>query len=341
MKKFGLSLISLTLLLNIFAQKADTELPVFTEVANRLNAFYPAAFNALLANPSNKKAINKAIDSLQYTIAQCEKGMKEQLDPAFKQQYYLVANKHAIYLKYTTLSYLGQLASQPFFKDKKKIFDWLYSKYSTEKEDLEYSSGPYGFAWTSESQTAIGNYNYQMLRLAYAMNNMRNQVAFAQELYAVRDSHSKLQRHLIAIITMDGYLKNNMLADIKKEWYKIEMRPKELTDSAKEVVMQAMDAMLLNNKKLTDIDKTGELTAKFALLMFNYKRYDKAYEMFTEAANAGYNTNSNRIDALNCAVRVPKPDNVVLKKLADNLVMPIRECLLAMPAGWQWPILTT
>ena len=320
MKKVFLSTMILTLAVNVFAQKPDTELPVFTEVVNRLNAFAQTGFRAIMADSLNTKAINKAVDSLQYTVAQCEQGMTKQLDPDFKQKFYLVSNKHAIFLKYTTLSYLGQLASQGFFKKKQKIFDYLYSKYPTEKDDLEYTYGPYGNAWTKEAQSAIGSYNYQMLCMAYLMGTMKKQVAFAQELFAVRDSHNALERYLMAVFTIDGYLKNNMTDDIKKEWYKVELRPKELNDNEKAVAVNELDLMLKKNKKLTTIDKTGELSGKFAYLMFTYTMYNRAYELFTEAADAGFNLNTSRVDALNSALR-GKMDNSLIKKLADNLVI--------------------
>jgi hypothetical protein len=295
MKIFKLSLLSTIIL---FCSNAFAQTP---EAFKKLDAFERNEMASILKDTNNTKNINAVVDTLKSLYKQCARIYEIQsTDPGLNRY-----NVTVLGYKYMALKHLGKLTALSFFKNKKKEFDFLSSKYKDVQKDVDYAKKNDYLDWPEKMRIEIGRYSFYTIKIAYLMGEMKKQLplAFAIDSAGIGFGFRNIEPNLIATFIIDGLIKNNRLEGIDK---RIEnkvignrFKSEYISSDDKTLVLSEFATILSKNKtSLINIDKTGKMSNDFAKLMFENRLYKNAYELYVEASNAGYDLPRNKIAVL-------------------------------------------
>jgi hypothetical protein len=317
MKNLKLILLTIIILFysNVFAQT-----PLAFE---KLDAFEKNEIASILKDTNNYKNINTVVDTLKSLYKKCDKIYKDE-SKDIKLRFYLLK---VLKYKYMALKHLSKLATYPFFKNKKREFDFLSSKFKDEQNDVTYAKKNSYNNFEDELHSEIRPYNFNTIKIAYLLGDMKKQLSFALAIDSSYISVGRAERSLLSIYIIEGLIKNNNLEGIDKridtKVTGYSFKNSSIAFDDKTIILSEFATMLNNNKtSLINIDKTGKLSNDFSKLMFDQRLYVFSYELLTDAANAGYDLPKTKIDALWAALvcwRLNKLDKATVIKNIDTL----------------------
>lgn len=312
--KFAILLITLLFSFHAFAQT-----PAAFE---KLDAFEKHEIASLLKDTNNTKNINAAADTLKSLYKQCVKIYEIQSKDLGLNHY----NVKVLEYKYMALRHLGKLTALSFFKNKKKEFDFLSSKYKDVQNDVAYAKKNDYLDWPEKMRIEISRYSFYTIQTAYLLGDMKKQLplAIAIDSAGIGFGFRNIEPNLIATFIIDGLIKNNKLEGLDK---RIEnkvtgnrFKSDYISSDDKTLLLSEFATMLAKNKtSLITIDKTGKMSNDFAKLMFDQMLYKNAYELFIEAANASYNLPRNKIAVLATALGCWRNDLLDKATLIKNI----------------------
>jgi hypothetical protein len=297
MKNLKLTMLSIIIL---FCSNAFAQTPVAFE---KLDAFEKNEIATILKDTNNTKLINTTVDTLKSLYTQCIKIYELQSkDPGLK--FY---NVKVLGYKYMSLKHLGKLACQTFYKNKKKEFEFLSSKYKDVQVDVAYSKKNDYLDWSEKMHNEVGRYNFNTIQIAYLLGEMKKQLPYALAIDSAYAYYGgSTEQKLLEVFIIDGLIKSNKLEGLDKRIdTKIgySLKNNLIDYKGKPLVLSELATMLAKNKtSLINIDKTGKISSDFAKYMFEEMLYKNAYELYVEAAKGGYDLPRNKIAVLATAL---------------------------------------